>query len=74
MSGIRSSRPKANAAACACTGAFSMKSQVSRTNSAAGGGTFTSSSAASTGRPARSRPMKASMTDVSAPASVMPSR
>src|SRR6202034_3751821 len=74
MSGIRSSRPNANAAAWQCTGASSMNPQVVATNSAAASGTPAALSEASTGWPSRSRSMKASMRVVSAPAWRMPSR
>src|ERR1700683_2669492 len=74
MSGIRSSRPNANAAARQWIGAVSMKPHVVATNSADGSGTSASLSDWRTGWPARSNSMKAAMGDRSAPDCRMPSR
>ena len=72
MSGMRSSRPNANAAAWQCTGMFSMMFQVVPANSTDGAGTPASASASCTLAPPRSRSMSLSMAAVSAPASRMP--
>ena len=74
ISGIRSSRPKANAAAWQCVGAVSTISHVMLLNLAAGSGTFASLSAVRTGTSRRSSSTKASIAVLSAPAWVMPFR
>ncbi len=73
ISGIRSSRPKAKAAARQCTGAFSMISQVVAVNATAARGASAAFSASGTGVPARSSSRKSPTGFGSAPACRMPS-
>lgn len=74
MSGMRSSREKAKAAARQCRGRSAMMPKVVRTNSAAGAGTWATRSADGTSWPSPISSTKVSIRAVAAPASSMPAR